>query len=76
MTRGSQVTLTKEVREKLGIREGDGVTVNTLGDTAIITERDRAVWRKAHRFLPGDFEATLAKSRSGALDRLRRLGIA
>lgn len=76
VTRGCQITLTKDVREKLGIREGDVVTVNTLGDMAIITKRDPSVWRKAGGFLPEDFEEVLAKSRASALERLRRLGIA
>lgn len=76
VTRGCQITLTKDVRDKLGIREGDVVTVNTLGNMAIITKRDRSAWRKAKGFLPDDFSAIMAKTRQDARDRLRRLGIA
>lgn len=76
VTRGSQITLAKEVREKLGIKEGDVVTVNTLGDMVIITKRDPEAWKKARDFLPENFEKTLARLRTDARERFRRLGIA
>lgn len=75
VTRGSQITLTKEVRDKLGIREGDTVVVNTLGGIAIIAKRDPKSWRKLGGFLPPNFEDTLKKIRSDSTKRLRRLGI-
>ena len=36
VTRGSQITLTREVREKLDIHEGDVVTVNTMGGMVVM----------------------------------------
>jgi bifunctional DNA-binding transcriptional regulator/antitoxin component of YhaV-PrlF toxin-antitoxin module len=76
VTRGAQITLTKDVREKLGIRVGDTVIVNALGGLAIIAKRDPKIWRTLGGFLPPDFEATLKKMRADSTERLRRLGIA
>lgn len=75
VTRGSQITLTKDVRDKLGIREGDTVVVNTMGGVAIIAKRDPNVWRQLGGFLPPNFEDTLRRLRSDSAERLRRLGI-
>lgn len=74
VTRGSQVTLTREVREKLGIREGDVITMNTLGGMIIITKRDPGAWRRAGDFLPEHFTKTLAALRGDARGRFKRLG--
>lgn len=57
VTRGSQITLTKEIREKTGITEGDRVTLNVVGSTIIISKKDPSVFRKLKRFLPDNFEA-------------------
>lgn len=76
VTRGSQITLTKDVRDKLGIKEGDVITINTIGRAAIITKRDPTVWRRGGDFLPPNFEKTLAAVRVDSRERLRRLGLA
>jgi len=76
VTRGCQITLAKDVREKLGIREGDIVIVNALGGVATIAKRDPKVWRTLGGFLPPDFQETLKKMRTDSTERLRRLGIA
>lgn len=74
VTRGSQITLTRDVREKLGIREGDVVTVNTLGGMVLITKRDPDAWRRSGDFLPENFAKTLKSLRSDARERFKRLG--
>ena len=75
VTRGSQITLTREIREKLGIHEGDVVTLNTLGGMVVITKRDPDAWRRSGDFLPETFAKTLATMRSAdARDRFKRLG--
>ena len=56
VTRGNRITLTKDVRAKLGIQEGDLVTINTIGRAALITKRDPTVWRRTRDFLPPHFE--------------------
>lgn len=75
VTRGSQITLTKDVRDRLGIKEGDLITINTIGRSALITKRDPTVWRRSGDFLPPHFEKTLASLRADTSERLRRLGI-
>lgn len=75
VTRGGQITLTKDVREKLGIAEGDIMSVNVLGETAIVSKRNpRAL--EIHHFLPDNFSKTLHELRSFSWEkRLKRLGI-
>lgn len=75
VTRNHQVTLTKDVREKLGIREGDRVVVNVLGDVALVTKRDPGAFRHAGSFLPDDFEETLDELRKDPEQRLEDLGL-
>ena len=75
VTRGGQVTLTKDIREKLNIKEGDTIIINTIGETAMISKRDSSVFKK-HNFLPDNFEKSLKELRSFSMeDRLKRLKI-
>ncbi len=39
VTRGGQITLLKEVRDRLEIKEGDLVSVNVIGDAAMISKK-------------------------------------
>jgi len=76
VTRGGQVTLAKRMREKLGIKEGDKVMLNFLGDSALLSKRDPAAFDKGG-FLPSDFGKTLLKLRSTTVEaRLRKLKLA
>ncbi|MBI3412649.1 MAG: AbrB/MazE/SpoVT family DNA-binding domain-containing protein [Candidatus Aenigmarchaeota archaeon] len=75
VTRGSQITLTKEIREKMRIKEGDRVILNIQGGVLIVSKRDSAVFDKFDDFLPERFEKTLKKIRSDEKERLKRLGI-
>ena len=75
VTRGSQITLTKEVREKTGIREGDRVILNVVGSIITVAKRDPSVFDRIGRFLPDNFEEILKKTRTDDRDRLKRLGI-
>ncbi len=74
VTRGGQITLTKDVKEKLHIKEGDTIVVNTLGDLIIATKKDPKAFEK-HNFLPDNFEKTLKDLRSSTEERLKRFGI-
>lgn len=76
VTRGSQITLTRDVRQKLGVKEGDTVTVNTIGRVAVIAKRDPTVWRSGGRFLPPRPEEAMSALRADSTERLRRLGLA
>ncbi len=75
VTRNHQVTLTKDVRDKLGIREGDKVIVNVLDDSALITKKDPDAFRDAPSFLPEDFEEVLTRMRGDPNKRLDDLGL-
>lgn len=75
VTRGGQITLTKDVREKMHVREGDVVMVNILGESALVSKRDPKALEK-HDFLPENFAKTLKTIRTFSWnERLRRLGI-
>lgn len=75
VTRNGQITLAKDIRERLHIREGDRVQVNVLGDGVLISKRDPHVFEK-HDFLPENFSKTLHQIRTFSYsDRLKRLGI-
>lgn len=75
VTRGSQITLTKEIREKAGIREGDRVMLNVVGNTIVVAKRDPSVFDRVGRFLPDNFEEILKKMRTDDRERLKRLGV-
>jgi AbrB family looped-hinge helix DNA binding protein len=72
VTRGSQITLTKKVREKIGVEEGDIVTVNVSGDQAIITKKDPEAFEKTG-FLPEDFDEIIGETRKDSTERLEEL---
>ncbi len=75
VTRGSQITLTKEIREKMKVREGDRIILNTMGDILIASKRDSRVFDNFKEFLPGKFDKILKRMRDDEKERLRRLGI-
>lgn len=75
VTRGNQITLTKEVREKLRIKEGDKVVLNIQGDALMVSKKDSKVFDDFEEFLPEKFEKVLKKIRSDEKERLKRLGI-
>lgn len=75
VTRGGQITLTKEIRERLGIKEGDKVILNISGDSVMVSKRDPKIFDRFDDFLPERFDKVLRKIRSDEKERLRRLGI-
>ena len=46
VTRGGQITLTKEIREKLKIKEGDLVHINVQGDLVLISKKNPKAFDK------------------------------
>ncbi len=74
VTRAGQITLTKDIREKLRISEGDTIIVNTMGDVILASKRDPRAFEKGD-FLPEKFEKTLASLRKSPEERFKRLGI-
>ena len=75
VTRGNQITLTKEIREKLHIKEGDKVILNLQGGVLMVSKRDSKVFDNFKEFLPERFGVVLKKIRSDEKERLKRLGV-
>lgn len=75
VTRGSQITLTKKIREEVGIREGDRVMLSVVDGRIIVDKRDISVFDNFKSFLPSNFEEMLKKTKSDHGKRLQRLGI-
>jgi len=72
VTRGSQITLTQEVREKIGVKEGDTVVLNVLDDQIMVSKKDPEAF-ETEGFLPEDFEESLGEMREDSSDRLERI---
>jgi AbrB family looped-hinge helix DNA binding protein len=76
VTRHSQVTIPKKIREAVGIAEGDRVKMKIVeGDKIVIEKADKEVWKDCTDFLPEDFEKVLAALRSDSTSRYKRLGL-
>ena len=71
VTRHSQVTIPKEIREAVGIAEGDRLKMKVIdGNKIVIEKADKEVWHDCTDFLPEDFEKVLAALRSDSASRL------
>jgi AbrB family looped-hinge helix DNA binding protein len=76
VTRHSQVTIPKEIREAVGIIEGDKVKMKVVeGNKIMIEKANQEAWKDCTDFLPEDFEKTLASLRSDSTIRFKRLGL-
>ncbi|MBI2675060.1 MAG: AbrB/MazE/SpoVT family DNA-binding domain-containing protein [Candidatus Aenigmarchaeota archaeon] len=74
VTRGGQITLTKDVRSRLRVEEGDIIIVNVIGNMIMASKRDPSVFDKRD-FLPENFEKVIRNIRSSPEGRLKRFGI-
>jgi AbrB family looped-hinge helix DNA binding protein len=76
VTRHSQVTIPKKIREAVGIAEGDKVKMKVVeGNKIIIEKADKEVWKDCTNFLPEDFEKVLSMMRTDSTSRFKRLGL-
>jgi AbrB family looped-hinge helix DNA binding protein len=76
VTRHSQVTIPKKIREAVGIIEGDKVKMKVVeGNKIIIEKANQDAWKDCTDFLPEDFEKILASLRSDSTTRFKRLGL-
>jgi len=76
VTRHSQVTIPKKIREEAGISEGDKVKMKVVeGDKIIIEKANQEIWHDCTDFLPDDFEKVLASLHSDSTKRFQRLGL-
>lgn len=70
VTRNSQVTIPKEIRKKVGIKEGDRVEVTVEGNGVLIRKIEM---EDITDFLPKNFEEMI--TRKDSRSRLRELGV-
>jgi AbrB family looped-hinge helix DNA binding protein len=76
VTRHSQVTIPKEIREAAGIVEGDRVKMKVVeGKKIVIEKANEEAWKDCTDFLPEDFEKLSASLRSDSRNRFKRLGL-
>ena len=75
VTRHSQATIPKDIREAVGIAEGDKVKMRVEGKRIVIEKANGDAWKDCTDFLPEDFEKLLASLRCDSTDRFKRLGL-
>lgn len=75
ITRNYQITIPKEIREKLKLRLGEKVTIRLEGDKIIVQRISDDVWDDCTDFLPENFEKILESLREDSIKRFKRLGI-
>ena len=76
VTRHSQVTIPKEIREAVGISEGDRVRMKVVeGKKILIEKANEDVWKECTDFLPEDYEKLLTSLRADSRNRFKRLGL-
>ncbi len=76
VTRHSQVTIPKEIREEVGITEGDRLKMRVVeGNKIVIEKANEEAWKDCTDFLPEDFEKVLASLRADSTSRFKRLGL-
>ncbi len=76
VTRHSQVTIPKEIREAVGINEGDTVRMKVVeGDKILIEKPNDDVWKDCSDFLPEDYEKLLSSMRKDSRIRFKKLGL-
>lgn len=75
VTRGNQITLTREERENANIKEGDKVIINVFKDTILISKRNPNVFDRFESFLPSNFSDILKKLRTDEKERLAKMGV-
>lgn len=74
VTRNTQITIPKKIREKLGIRVGDKVEVD-LEDKKLVVRKAKLSFSSYRDFLPKGFDQILDKMRKDSIDRLKKLGV-
>lgn len=75
VTRNAQVTIPKKIREALGIKEGDKVTMRVEGNRVVVEKVAPDVWTDCTDFLPENFEKILVRLRTDSRTRFKRLGL-
>lgn len=76
VTRHSQVTIPKKIREAVGIEEGDRVQMTVVeGNRIVIEKASDDAWKDCTDFLPQDFNKVLNSIRADSTARFKKLGL-
>ena len=75
ITRNYQITIPKQIRDKLGLKEGDKVEIYQEGDKIVIKKLQKEELEELRDFLPENFDEILSKIRGRTVDRLKRLEV-
>jgi AbrB family looped-hinge helix DNA binding protein len=76
VTRHSQVTIPKEIREEVGITEGDIVKMKVVqGNKILIEKANEEVWKNCTNFLPENYEKLINSLHADSRHRFKRLGL-
>jgi AbrB family looped-hinge helix DNA binding protein len=76
VTRHSQVTIPKKIREAAGIAEGDRVKMKVVeGNKIVIEKANEEAWTDCTDFLPEDFEKIQKSLRADSTSRFKHLGL-
>lgn len=74
VTRNTQITIPKEIREKLGIRIGDKVEID-IEDEKVVVRKIKPSLMEYRDFLPPGYDLVLEKIRKDSTERLRKLSV-
>lgn len=75
ITRNFQITIPKEIREKLNLSLGEKVSIHLEGNKIIIQKILDEIWEDCGDFLPDNFDKVLKKLRTDSTERFKKLGI-
>jgi len=75
ITRNYQITIPKQIREKLGLKEGDKVEIYQEGDRIVIKKLEKRELEELRDFLPENFDEILSRIRGSTMNRLKRLDV-
>lgn len=67
VTRNSQITIPKDIRDKIGIKEGDKVEVSVEGDKVVIRKVEL---EDITDFLPKNFDEVVTKIKKDSISHL------
>ncbi len=74
VTRNTQITIPKKIRERLGIKVGDKVEID-IEDEKVVVRRIKPSFARYQDFLPKGFDLVLEKVRKDSTERFKKLGV-
>ncbi|MEE8168287.1 MAG: AbrB/MazE/SpoVT family DNA-binding domain-containing protein [Candidatus Hydrothermarchaeales archaeon] len=74
VTRNTQITIPKKIREKLEIKIGDKVDIR-IEDGKIVVKKIETAFSEYSGFLPKGYEEVLDRVRKDSRERFKRLGV-